>query len=158
MEANNHKILAPEAAARQVRYWQQQGYDVVFTNGCFDILHTGHIRYLASSAKLGDRLIVALNDDASVRRLKGASRPVNHLEDRMEVMAALSFVDAVTWFTEDTPFELISALVPDIITKGGDYTPQSVVGADMVTEKGGRVEIIRFEEGYSSTSILDRAR
>jgi len=158
MEANNHKILGPEAAARQVRSWQQQGYDVVFTNGCFDILHTGHIRYLASSAKLGDRLIVALNDDASVRRLKGASRPVNHLEDRMEVMAALSFVDAVTWFTEDTPFELISALVPDIITKGGDYTPQSVVGADMVTEKGGRVEIIRFEEGYSSTSILDRAR
>lgn len=158
MEANNHKILAPEAAARQVRYWQQQGYDVVFTNGCFDILHTGHVRYLASSAKLGDRLIVALNDDASVRRLKGASRPVNHLEDRMEVMAALSYVDAVTWFPEDTPFELISALTPDIITKGGDYTPQSVIGADIVTEKGGRVEIIRFEKGYSSTSILDRSR
>lgn len=153
-----NNIFNHEDAIRQVRTWQQQGLEVVFTNGCFDILHPGHVRYLEKSASLGDKLIVALNDDDSVKRLKGKERPVNVLADRMEVMAALCCVDAVTSFSEDTPFELISALIPDVITKGGDYKPENVVGADIVEEAGGKVVIIDFEAGYSTTSILKKSK
>ncbi|KXK19035.1 MAG: rfaE bifunctional protein [Candidatus Parvibacillus calidus] len=153
-----NKVLNREEVILQARTWQQQGLEVIFTNGCFDILHPGHVRYLAQSRTLGDRLIVALNDDDSVRRLKGESRPINTLADRAEVVAALCCVDAVTSFSEDTPYDLISALIPDVITKGGDYMPDNVVGADIVEEAGGKVVIIDFQEGYSTTSILKKSK
>jgi rfaE bifunctional protein nucleotidyltransferase chain/domain len=129
---------------------------VVFTNGCFDILHRGHVAYLTQARALGDRLIVGLNTDASVRRLKGAGRPVVAQDDRAYVMAALACVDAVTLFDEDTPAQLISALLPDVLVKGGDYSPGQVVGRDVVESHGGRLVIIPFVTGQSTTDILHR--
>ncbi len=131
---------------------------LVFTNGCFDILHAGHIRYLQEARALGDRLIVGINSDASVRRLKGEGRPVNTAEDRALMLKALACVDEVYVFDEDTPLELIKKIRPDIIVKGGDYKPEEVVGRDFAEIYGGRVEIIPFTEGKSTTSIIDRIK
>jgi rfaE bifunctional protein nucleotidyltransferase chain/domain len=131
---------------------------LVFTNGCFDILHRGHVEYLAHARALGDRLVVALNTDASVRRLKGAGRPVVPQDDRAFVIAALEAVDVVTLFDEPTPAELIAALLPDVLVKGGDYSPHTVVGRDIVEAAGGRVVIIPFVSGRSTTGILERIR
>jgi D-beta-D-heptose 7-phosphate kinase/D-beta-D-heptose 1-phosphate adenosyltransferase len=125
---------------------------VVFTNGCFDVLHRGHIEYLRQSKSLGDMLIVGLNSDASVRRIKGSSRPVNHQEDRVCLLRALRFVDDVIVFDEDTPYELIKRLRPDIITKGGDYRTEEVVGSDI-----SKVVILPYVSGYSTTRILNEA-
>ena len=150
-----NKILSGNEALKEIKKWQQTGHEIVFTNGCFDLLHVGHVRYLKASAALGQKLVVALNSDASVKKLKGSGRPVNKLEDRMEVLAALEFVDLVTHFEEETPLQLISLFLPDIITKGGDYTIDTIVGADIVIENGGSVEIIDFEKGYSTTSMLN---
>ncbi len=135
---------------------------MVFTNGCFDLLHPGHIRYLADARALGDRLIVAVNDDDSVRRLKGKDpndpRPVNPLTDRLCMLAALRAVDAVLAFSEDTPLRLIRALVPDVLVKGGDYRAEEIVGADVVRAHGGRVQVVPFSAGYSSSDLLRRIR
>lgn len=127
---------------------------IVFTNGCFDILHVGHVRYLNEARKLGDVLIVGINSDASVKRLKGATRPINSLNDRMEVLAALSCVDHVIPFEDDTPYELIADIQPDILVKGGDYRQEDVVGKDIVEAKNGRVVIIPLVEGKSTTSMI----
>ncbi len=131
---------------------------VVMTNGCFDLLHVGHVRYLEAAAKLGDVLIVAVNDDASVARLKGPSRPLNKVEDRMRMLAALKCVDWVVPFSENTPARLIAATLPDLLVKGGDYTPEQVAGFDAVTANGGQVLILEFHEGYSTTRIIEKAR
>lgn len=130
---------------------------LVFTNGCFDILHRGHVEYLAAAREMGDALVVGLNADASVCRLKGPERPVNPELDRATVLAALEAVDAVTIFHEDTPLDLISALRPDVLVKGGDYRADEVVGADEVTGAGGRVAIVPLVPGRSTTEILKRA-
>ena len=151
------KIFDSIQAVNIVKIWQQQGLEVVFTNGCFDLLHVGHVRYLNHSASLGDKLIVALNSDDSVKRLKGANRPINTLNDRMEIMAALECVDAVTNFGEDTPLEIIQHILPDIITKGGDYTAEQVVGGSEVIDAGGKVVIIDFEKGYSTTATIEKS-
>ena len=127
---------------------------VVFTNGCFDILHAGHVKYLREAAKLGEVLVVGLNSDASVKRLKGESRPVNSQEDRAEVLCALGFVDYVVIFEEDTPLELIKVIQPDVLVKGGDYTRENVVGADFVMARGGELFLIPFVEGKSTTGII----
>lgn len=127
---------------------------VVFTNGCFDVLHRGHIEYLKASRKLGTRLIVGLNSDASVRRLKGRSRPINNQEDRKAMLLALRFVDQVEIFEEDTPLELIKYINPDVITKGGDYQPENVVGFDLVP----KTVILPFIDGHSSTRIINAAK
>lgn len=127
---------------------------IVFTNGCFDILHAGHVNYLDRARRHGDVLIVGLNSDESVRRLKGSNRPVVNEVDRATVLDALRSVDYVCIFGEDTPLELVKALQPDVIAKGGDYTPENVVGADVVTARGGRVEIIPFVSGKSSSAII----
>ncbi|MBP7306713.1 MAG: D-glycero-beta-D-manno-heptose 1-phosphate adenylyltransferase [Saprospiraceae bacterium] len=150
------KINSLEDAVSMVKTWQQSGFNVVFTNGVFDVLHVGHLRYLNASKALGDKLIIALNSDESVKKLKGDNRPINTLADRMELIAGFEPVDLVISFEEETPFNVINALIPDVITKGGDYTPDTVVGADIVTENGGEVIIINFEEGYSSTSIIEK--
>lgn len=130
---------------------------VVFTNGCFDILHRGHVEYLAHAKSLGDRLVVGVNSDRSVRALKGPGRPINTLEDRAVVLAALTSVDAVVEFDQDTPRELIAALRPDVLVKGGDYSADQIVGAQEVTESGGRVVIAPLVPGRSTTGLLQRA-
>ncbi len=131
---------------------------LVFTNGCFDILHPGHVEMLEEARSHGDRLCVAVNSDASVRRLKGSERPVNTLAARMRVLAGLGCVDHVTHFDQDTPLELIQWLRPGILVKGGDYTLDTIVGASDVHGYGGRVLVIRYQDGYSTTSLLERIR
>jgi D-beta-D-heptose 7-phosphate kinase/D-beta-D-heptose 1-phosphate adenosyltransferase len=135
-----------------------QGRKIVFTNGCFDIIHSGHTEYLKQSRELGDILIVGLNSDDSVRRLKGEDRPLNKEEDRAEVLQSLKSVDIVVVFTEDTPFNLISEVMPDILVKGGDYKKQDIVGADIVEGHGGRVVVIPFVEGKSTTSLVEKIK
>lgn len=131
---------------------------MVFTNGCFDILHVGHLDYLEQARSLGDRLVIGLNTDASVRRLKGEERPVNNNYARSRALAALAFVDAVVFFDEDTPYELIRLVEPDILVKGGDYLAENVVGADIVSRNGGVVKILPFTEGFSTTSFIERIK
>lgn len=135
-----------------------QGRRIVFTNGCFDILHAGHVMYLEAAREFGDVLVVGLNSDDSVRRLKGPERPINVADDRARVLAALRCVDHVVEFADDTPLDIITTLLPDVLVKGGDYTRGTVVGADVVEEHGGRVEIVQLLKGRSTTSIITRAR
>ena len=134
-------------------HWQ--GLKVVFTNGCFDILHRGHVEYLSKASDMGDVLVVGLNTDASVKRLKGEGRPINDEQARALVLASLSFVDAVVLFDEDTPYELIKAIRPDVLVKGADYKPEEIVGCDIVTSYGGKVETVPLVEGYSTTQLLN---
>ncbi len=136
--------------------WRGAGRKMVFTNGCFDILHRGHLDYLARAAALGNMLVVGVNTDASVRRLKGEQRPVNGEADRLFALASLLLVDAVILFDEDTPAALIEALQPDVLAKGGDYTVDRIVGADTVLSRGGRVEVIPFVAGYSTTGLIEK--
>jgi D-beta-D-heptose 7-phosphate kinase/D-beta-D-heptose 1-phosphate adenosyltransferase len=133
-----------------------RGERIVMTNGCFDVLHAGHVAYLEEAKSLGDRLIVAVNDDGSVRRLKGEARPINALEDRMLVLAGLAAVDWVVPFSEDTPARLIGAVLPDVLVKGGDYRPEDIAGAKEVLQHGGEVRVLAFRDGHSSTRIIDR--
>jgi rfaE bifunctional protein nucleotidyltransferase chain/domain len=132
------------------------GKTIVFTNGCFDIIHAGHVQYLEQAAQLGDVLIVGLNSDASVTRLKGKGRPINSEENRAIVLAALQSVDYVIIFEEDTPYELIEAVQPDILVKGGDWKEDDIVGADIVRDRGGKVISLPFQEGLSTSSIIER--
>lgn len=138
--------------------WKTAGKKVVFTNGVFDLLHIGHITYLSKAAELGDKLVIGLNTDSSVKRLKGEDRPVNDQNSRAALLAALFFVDAVVLFDEDTPLNVISTLLPDILVKGADYTVDNIVGAKEVLANGGEVQTISFVEGYSSTSIIQKIR
>ncbi|MDD2683066.1 MAG: D-glycero-beta-D-manno-heptose 1-phosphate adenylyltransferase [Candidatus Cloacimonetes bacterium] len=137
---------------------QGQGQKVVFTNGCFDILHAGHVLYLEEARRLGDVLVLGLNSDASVRRLKGDSRPINPQSERSIVVAALEAVDFVCIFDEDTPYELIKALQPDVLVKGGDWQVQDIVGSDLVLAAGGEVRSLSFSEGLSSSNIIARIK
>ncbi len=141
-----------------VRDAQSHGETVVMTNGCFDILHAGHVSYLAEARKLGDRLIVAVNDDASVKRLKGDARPVNSLSQRMAVLAGLESVDWVVSFSEETPEWLICHVIPNVLVKGGDYRPEEIAGGKCVIENGGKVEVLGFIEGCSTTNVIEAIR
>ncbi|PKQ69975.1 D-glycero-beta-D-manno-heptose 1-phosphate adenylyltransferase [Raineya orbicola] len=152
------KILNISDLIEKIKTWKQAGLKVVFTNGCFDILHLGHIDYLEKARHLGDKLVVGLNSDSSVRRLKGVERPINPEYARARVLAALEFVDAVCVFEEDTPKSLIEKIYPDILTKGSDYTLENIVGADFVMSYGGQVKTIDLVEGFSTTQILDKAK
>lgn len=143
-------------AARLVASWHQAGKRIVFTNGCFDLLHPGHVAYLQEAKAQGDVLVVGLNDDDSVRRLKGNARPINPLRDRAFMLAALKAVDLVVPFGEDTPLDLIKALSPDVLVKGGDYTPDTIVGAELVQAQGGKVVVVPFIDGYSTTALIAR--
>jgi rfaE bifunctional protein nucleotidyltransferase chain/domain len=135
--------------------WKFQNLKIVFTNGCFDILHRGHIEYLSQARDKGDILIIGLNTDSSVKKLKGEGRPVQDEMTRALVLASLRIVDAVILFDEDTPYELIKAIEPDVLAKGGDYTPETIVGADIVTARGGEVAVIPLVEGISTSRILN---
>jgi D-beta-D-heptose 7-phosphate kinase / D-beta-D-heptose 1-phosphate adenosyltransferase len=149
------RVLPREALLE--RFGRPRGGVLVFTNGCFDLLHRGHVAYLYAARALGDALVVGLNTDASVRRLKGEGRPVVSEDDRAFVLAGLGCVDAVTLFDEDTPRALIAALLPDVLVKGGDYRRENVVGGEEVEAAGGRVEILPLVPGRSTTAILQRA-
>jgi D-beta-D-heptose 7-phosphate kinase/D-beta-D-heptose 1-phosphate adenosyltransferase len=151
-------LLDHDAALRVVRDWQAHGLRVGFANGCFDILHAGHVSLLRAARRRCDRLVVALNTDASVARLKGPARPINPLADRAAVISALAAVDAVVAFGEDTPLDLIRLLVPDVLVKGADYTIDRVVGADIVQAAGGEVALIELLPGRSTTRIVAQAR
>ncbi|UEG52334.1 D-glycero-beta-D-manno-heptose 1-phosphate adenylyltransferase [Mucilaginibacter daejeonensis] len=153
-----HKITDLATLQGRVKDWQQNGQKVVFTNGVFDLLHIGHLTYMAKAAEMGDKLIIGLNADSSVKRLKGPDRPVNGQDSRAMLLAALYFVDAVVSFEEDTPLELIKALLPDILVKGADYAIENIVGGKEVLANGGEVKTITFVEGYSSTSIIQKIR
>ena len=137
-----------------LKLWRSHNKKIVFTNGCFDLVHLGHLDYLSKAADLGDVLVIGLNTDASVRRLKGASRPVVDEQARAFMMASLRFVDAVVLFGQDTPYELIQLVQPDVLVKGKDYTAEEVVGYDIVMAKGGKVETIDLVPGYSTTSLI----
>ena len=152
------KIAMVPSLISQIKDWKNEGKRIVFTNGVFDLLHLGHITYLAKAAELGDKLIIGLNSDPSVKRLKGESRPVNDQNNRAALLAALFFVDAVVLFEEDTPRELITQLLPDVLVKGADYTVDNIAGAKEVLANGGEVKTISLVEGYSSTSIINKIR
>ena len=157
--STEHKLISREEAGRWVRELQAQDLKVVFTNGCFDLLHVGHVAYLEEARSLGDALVVAVNTDASVRRLgKGGLRPVNPEADRARVMAALAAVDRVVLFDEDTPLTLLTELQPDVLVKGGDYQMSEVVGREVVLARGGRVLILPFRAGYSTSLLVERIR
>lgn len=138
--------------------WKSDGKKVVFTNGVFDLLHIGHITYMVKAAELGDKLIIGLNADASVKRLKGDDRPVNDQNSRALLLAALFFVDAIVLFEDDTPQQLIAALLPDVLVKGADYVIENIVGAKEVIANGGEVKTINFVEGHSSTAIIQKIK
>ncbi|MBS1774890.1 MAG: D-glycero-beta-D-manno-heptose 1-phosphate adenylyltransferase [Bacteroidetes bacterium] len=153
-----NKITDLPTLVHRVNGWRTLGKQMVFTNGVFDILHRGHIDYLAKAASLGNILIVGVNSDASVKRLKGNERPINSQDDRTFHLASLLCVDAVCVFEDDTPQKLIENLSPNILAKGGDYTVETIVGAEFVLKNGGKVEVIPFVKGYSTTSFIERIR
>ncbi len=155
---NDGAVLGEEELLVRVAQAKARGASVVMTNGCFDLLHVGHVKYLEAARELGDVLIVAVNSDDSVKRLKGESRPLNTCDDRMRMLAALKSVDWVVPFTEDTPARLIERVLPDLLVKGGDYTAEQVAGYDAVTANGGQVAILEFHNGYSTTRLIERAR
>lgn len=152
------KIQNWQTAKNTVSNWQRLQQKVVFTNGCFDLLHYGHLHYLAEARSLGDRLVIGLNSTESVRRLKGKHRPINDAQTRRTMLAAFEFVDLVVEFSEDTPFELIKTLHPDVLVKGGDYEIKNIVGANFVQNNGGKVLTLPFIEGYSTTNIEQKIR
>jgi rfaE bifunctional protein nucleotidyltransferase chain/domain len=158
LEYISKKILSPEELKNQLAVWRFQNKKIVFTNGCFDLLHLGHIDYLSKAKDAGDVLIIGLNTDDSVSRLKGDSRPLTNEHSRSVLLAALGFVDAVTLFDEDTPYELIKRVQPDVLVKGSDYKAEDVVGYDIVKAKDGEVITIDFVEGYSTTAIVEKIR
>lgn len=150
------KLLTLNEAVKWRKTLRSEGKKLVFTNGCFDILHVGHTRYLFEARAMGDALMVGLNSDASTRRLKGESRPVYPEKERAEILCSLEAVDAVVIFGEDTPFDLISAVVPDVLVKGGDWKVDEIVGKDVVLAAGGRVTNIRYQDGHSTTGLLEK--
>ena len=152
-----YKVLDAATLQQRLHHWRSVGNTIVFTNGCFDIIHRGHIELLAQCRSFGDYVIVGLNSDSSVTRLKGKGRPVNDQLSRTTVLAGLSFVDAVVIFDQDTPLELIQIIQPDILVKGGDYKADEIVGADIVRHKGGEVRIVPFVSGFSTTDIISKA-
>jgi rfaE bifunctional protein nucleotidyltransferase chain/domain len=152
------KIKSAVDASTQVRTWQKSGEKVVFTNGCFDLVHLGHIDYLEKARNLGDRLVLGLNTDSSVSRFKGPERPLQDQNSRARVLAAMEFIDLVVFFDEDTPLNLISQLQPNVLVKGSDYLAENIVGADVVKRNGGEVKTIDFVPGYSTTRIVEKIK
>ncbi|KAA9034668.1 D-glycero-beta-D-manno-heptose 1-phosphate adenylyltransferase [Ginsengibacter hankyongi] len=154
----SERIFSAEHLQSQIKWWRLINKTIAFTNGVFDILHEGHIKILSQAASFADVLIIGVNSDASVKRLKGNERPVNNQQSRSLILASLIMTDAVIVFDEDTPYNLIKSIMPDVLVKGGDYTHQTVVGADEVMANGGRVEIIPLEEGFSTTGIIAKIK
>lgn len=151
-----NKICSLKMLKKKVVKWKQEGKKIVFTNGCFDLVHRGHIEVLAKTADLGDKLIIGINTDKSIRELKGKNRPIIDEESRLILLSALAFVDAIILFNDPTPISLISVLQPDILAKGGDYKIEDIVGSNIVIENGGQVTLVPLTIGFSTTNILDK--
>lgn len=158
MEEVSNKIKNWSEAKAQVNAWHKAGHKVVFTNGCFDILHYGHVDYLEKARNMGGKLVVGLNSDSSVSRFKGADRPIQDQNSRARILASLQFVDLVVLFDEDTPKELISELIPNVLVKGSDYLAENIVGAEVVKNSGGEVKTIEFVPGYSTSRIIEKIK
>src|SRR3954469_22061547 len=158
MEKTADKIKSLPDAIKKIAEWKSKGERVVFTNGCFDLIHLGHVDYLEKARNLGDRLVLGLNTDDSVSRFKGPSRPIQDENSRAHILASLQFVDLVVFFNEDTPLSLISTLLPDVLVKGSDYLAENIVGADVVKKNGGVVKTIEFVPGYSTTKIVEKIK
>lgn len=158
LELIGSKILTLDKITPLVHIWRFLGQKIVFTNGCFDLLHLGHIDYLAKAADMGDKLIIGLNSDASTSALKGSNRPITDEKSRSYIIAALSFVSAVVLFDESTPLQLISSIKPDVLVKGADYSIDQIVGADVVLANGGEVKTVEYISGYSTTAIESKIR
>lgn len=152
------KIFSPDDLLKRIEFWRILGDKVVFTNGCFDILHRGHVHLLLSCNTYGDRVVVGLNSDASVKRLKGNSRPVNDEKSRAILLAAMEFVDAIVIFAEDTPANLIHTIRPDVLVKGGDWKKNEIVGSSFVESYGGHVETVPYLKGFSTTEIIAKSK
>jgi rfaE bifunctional protein nucleotidyltransferase chain/domain len=159
LEAIQSKICNKEQLARLLALWKFKDQKVVFTNGCFDLLHRGHVTYLTQAAELGDKLVIGLNSDASVKKLhKGVNRPIQDQDSRALILASLESVSAIIIFDEDTPADLIKFVLPDVLVKGGDWKPEQIAGYDTVKAKGGEVKVIDFVPGYSTTSIEQKIK
>jgi len=158
MEEYRKKIKDLSSLKKEIEALKAHGKRIVFTNGCFDLLHPGHMRYLYAARQLGDYLVVAVNTDRSVKAIKGANRPIQSQDERTELLAALSFVDAVVLFDEDNPLEVIQHLVPNVLVKGGDWTEAKIIGADVVKKSGGVVKSLPFVAGYSTTTLIEKIR
>ncbi len=158
IESIPQKVHHLESLLRKVAIWRFAGKSIAFTNGVFDILHEGHLTSICQAASFADVLIVGINADASVKRLKGPTRPITNEHGRLLLMAAMQVTDAVVLFAEDTPIELIRAIMPDVLVKGGDYTIEQIIGAKEVLANGGKVEIVPILEGFSTTSIIERCK
>tara|TARA_B100000768_G_C11036920_1_gene272541 strand:+ start:128 stop:619 length:492 start_codon:yes stop_codon:yes gene_type:complete len=154
----NRKIYNLDILTTQVEQWKKSGNKIVFTNGCFDIIHKGHIEVLANTADLGNKLIIGLNSDQSIQKIKGEGRPIIDEQSRAILLSALSFVDAIILFSEETPLKLISSLLPDVLAKGGDYEIKNIVGNEIVQQNGGKVKLVPLIVGYSSTSIIKKIK
>jgi rfaE bifunctional protein nucleotidyltransferase chain/domain len=152
------KVLSQDELLKRIEFWRRMGDRIVFTNGCFDILHQGHIYLLAACSELGDRLIIGLNSDASVKQIKGVARPINTQQSRGLVLAALTVTDAITIFNESTPEKLIEAVKPDVLVKGGDWKREQIAGAAFVEAYGGEVKIIPFLNGFSTTQTIEKLK
>lgn len=152
------KVFSQDQISSRLDSWRLQDKKIVFTNGCFDIIHLGHIDYLAKAADLGDKLIIGLNSDSSTSRIKGPTRPITDENSRSLVLASFSFVDAVVLFDDDTPLELIKIIKPDVLVKGADYSIEQIVGADFVIQNGGKVQTLNYLPGYSTTLIEQRIK
>jgi len=152
------KILNPKSLKKQLESWKDTDKKIVFTNGCFDILHLGHLDLLQEAANLGDILIVGLNSDTSIKKIKGDNRPINNQKMRTELLASLFYVDFVVTFEEETPIKLVETIIPLIMVKGGDYKKSEIIGADFVEENGGKVVIFPIKKDYSTTNIIDKIR
>lgn len=158
--ARHQSLILPEIndLIQLIEEWKKQGQTIVFTNGCFDIIHSGHISYLEEASKEGNKLVVAINSDESVKRIKGVSRPINREMDRARVLSAIGVVDAVTIFSEDTPYALIQEVRPNVLVKGGDWKIEEIVGSDIVLNDGGQVKSLGFLSGYSTTKIASKIK
>ncbi len=152
------KILSFTALEGQLEKWRNTNQKIVFTNGCFDLLHFGHVDYLAKARDLGDRLVVGLNTDGSIKRIKGVARPINNEESRAALLAGMTYVDAVVLFDEETPINLVSMVMPDVLVKGGDYSIKEIVGHEIVLNNKGEVCTIDFVEGYSSSVLIEKIK
>ena len=150
------KILSLEKVEDVVRHIRNENKTIVFTNGCFDVIHSGHVRYLIEAKQLGDDLILGVNSDSSIKRLKGESRPINNEEDRLIVLAAFEMIDFLVIFNEDTPYNLIQTIKPDFLVKGGDWKEEQIVGSDIVKSYGGKVLSLPYHQGRSSTVIIEK--
>lgn len=158
MEEYRKKIKNLSEITKEIKALKAEGKRIVFTNGCFDLLHPGHLRYLYAARQMGDYLVVAVNTDRSVKAIKGENRPIQSQDERTELLAALSFVDAVVLFDEDNPLKLIQQLLPDVLVKGGDWTENTIIGADVVQKAGGVVKSLPFVAGYSTTAMIGKIR